>query len=196
MLQAAEKGGVIVKSECGISKIERKEGKFFIELSSGEYHPYDKVLIATGSAPKTYSWLESFGHTIAPQVPSLFTFNVPHSPFNSLAGISVPDAEVKIQGTSLKQRGPLLITHWGFSGPAVLKLSAWGARVLHDLKYSATALINWIPNTPMKHLRRSFWTKKSAYAARQISTEPLFELPRNLWKQLLLKADIQGDLRW
>ncbi len=125
------------------------------------------------------------GHHIVPPVPSLFTFNVPHSPLLELAGVSVPKADVRILGTDLKQSGPLLITHWGFSGPAILKLSAWGARILHDMQYEATLIVNWLPDITRRSLVDMLNTFKAQNPAKLVVSECPVPLPKNLWKKLL-----------
>jgi predicted Rossmann fold flavoprotein len=126
-----------------------------------------RLLIATGGNPKSaqYDWLRALGHTIAEPVPSLFTFNVPDSPLSELMGVSVPHARVVLAGEKLQYEGPLLVTHWGVSGPAVLKLSAWGARRLSELGYVGTALINWVPSFTEETLRP--WLQQFRQGKRQ-----------------------------
>ncbi len=193
---AAKRAAVEIKTECGINNIKKVNDQFHLELSTGETFICDKVLIATGSHPKTYSWMQALGHTLVPQVPSLFTFNVPDSPFLELSGVSVPKAHVKICETNLEQTGPLLITHWGFSGPAVLKLSAWGARILHDMDYKAKVHINWIPDYTYEQIRTQLLEDKKNSPSKQIGTESRFELPKTLWKKLLDLAEVPPQQRW
>jgi predicted Rossmann fold flavoprotein len=119
-------------------------------------------------------------------VPSLFTFNIPDSPLTELSGISVNPVILKIEGTSLKQQGPLLITHWGFSGPAALKLSAWGARALHDTKYEATLCVNWIP----AYKYADFLELKTKNPSQAIFLLNPSSLAKQLWRALLIKAEI------
>jgi predicted Rossmann fold flavoprotein len=140
--------------------------------------------------------LEGLGHTIIPPVPSLFTFNIPNSPFSELAGISVEKVEAKIQGTLLKQTGPLLITHWGFSGPAILKLSAWGARLLHERAYKATLQVNWLPEMSLSDIKEMLLGFKISAPARLLINEGPDKLPRNLWKKLAERAGATATLRW
>lgn len=196
LLNSARQADVEVKTECGVNSVKKIDNQFHLELSTGEVYICDKLLIATGSHPKTYSWMEQFGHTLIPQVPSLFTFNVPDSPFLELSGVSVPKAHVKICDTKLEQTGPLLITHWGFSGPAVLKLSAWGARILHEMDYKAKVHINWIPDYTYEQVRSQLLKDKKDSISKQISTESRFDLPKNLWKKLLEVSGISLQLRW
>lgn len=193
----ARKAKVDIRTECGVSAIERVEAGFEIPLNNGERLNCARVLVATGGTPKPFEWLKALGHTIQPLVPSLFTFNVPDSPLKELAGISVPKAHLCIDEIALEQAGPLLITHWGFSGPAVLKLSAWGARMLHDRAYQAKLCVNWLPDYNLQGLRQKLLDYKSAYPTRLVATDsPAEELPRNLWKKMVEMAGIETELRW
>ena len=133
---------------------KKNDNQFDIELKTGTILTSDHVLIATGSNPLGYRWAKELGHTIETPVPSLFTFNSKDSRLQDLAGVSVGNVRVSLVNTGRiiqEQTGALLITHWGLSGPAILKLSAWGARILHDNQYNMPLLINWIPdyNTEM-----------------------------------------------
>lgn len=196
-LQAeAKKSGVEVRLKTGVENFERTEKGFLLHLSNGETISCDRLLIATGSNRNIYETIANLGHTIIPLVPSLFTFNVPTSPLLELAGISVEKALVKIANTPLEQTGPLLITHWGFSGPAILKLSAWGARILHDLNYHATLIIDWLPDFNLEMLRKTLSDARQQYPERVIANESLFGLPRNLWKKLTTLAGISQEQRW
>src|SRR3990167_6712100 len=134
LMDAASKAGVDIRKQQRILSIQKRGQKFLIQLEDTQILA-DSVLLATGSSSWGYSLAKEFGHEIIEPVPSLFTFNVPTSPLLDLAGISVPNAIVTLKGTTFQQQGPLLLTHWGFSGPVVLKLSAWAARKLHDLDY-------------------------------------------------------------
>lgn len=142
LTQAAK--DVEIRLRQRIKSIEKKDQVFQIHLEGGILE-CDKLLLATGSSFQGYDFARLFGHTIIEPVPSLFTFNIPNCPLVELAGSSVQNAQVKIKGFPIEQTGPVLITHWGFSGPAVLKLSAWAARFLHEKKYSAEVEIDWAP---------------------------------------------------
>jgi len=139
--------------------------------------PAKNYILASGSSPDGYEIAKSRGHTIVPPVPSLFTFNIPNSPLKELSGISFSDVEVRID--KFVQRGPLLITHFGFSGPAVLKLSAWGARFLHEQNYSAEVVINWLPE---KKAYMTLLQYKKLHPKKQMETDNPFAFPRNFWK--------------
>lgn len=192
----AEKAGVAIRLVCGIKTLLKQEKGFKLELTTNEDLFCDRLLMATGSSPKIYPLLEALGHTVVPLVPSLFTFNVPDSPLLDLAGVSVPQARVKIKETELEQTGPLLITHWGFSGPAVLKLSAWGARILHHLDYKATFLINWLPTESEDSIRTKIKALKQEQGGKQTGSESPFLLPKQLWRRLLQLSQIDVDQRW
>jgi predicted Rossmann fold flavoprotein len=157
-----------------------------------------RLLIATGGAPKSenYQWLRHLGHTVAEPVPSLFTFNVPESPLRELPGVSVPNVRVRVAGEKLEYEGPILVTHWGVSGPAVLKLSAWGARRLHELKYESTALVSWVPAHTEETLRQWLHTFRDQNGRKTVESNPLFGLPQRLWRTLTEQAGISPEMRW
>lgn len=189
LMTSAKKAGVHLKTECGIQNIakhqENKDSKgFTLTLGSGEEVMCDKLLMATGSNSKIYGLLENLGHKIVPPVPSLFTFNVPDSPLSELSGIGIPKVHLKLADTSLEQTGALLITHFGFSGPAVLKLSAWGARALAELDYKAVLNINWLPDLSYEELKQCLIDYKQKNPLKLVTTESPINLPKNLWKAL------------
>ncbi|MBC5991558.1 BaiN/RdsA family NAD(P)/FAD-dependent oxidoreductase [Pontibacter cellulosilyticus] len=203
LMHEAGKAGVSIKTGVGVEKIEPQsiadgQQQFVLTLSNGQSITADKVLVCTGGNPKSqsYDWLRALGHTIQAPVPSLFTFNVPNNALKELMGVSVPKAKVRIAGQKLEYEGPLLITHWGYSGPAVLKLSAWGARLFHDLGYTFTALINWIPDYTEEALREQLQQYRQAHPKKVVSTNPLFGLPQRLWKTLTILAEIPEQTRW
>lgn len=155
----------------------------------------DKVLITTGSNPLIWETLKNMGHTIIEPVPSLFTFNIKDARIQDLPGISVPEAVIQIKNSKLSAKGPLLITHWGMSGPAILKLSAWGARELADLKYNFTIIINWLNKTPAI-VEEYLLNVKLEHAKKQISANPQFGVTTRLWKSLVNAASIPEEKRW
>src|SRR6185295_10928383 len=154
--EEAKKLGVQIVKGMDVIQLEKFATGFTVHIQNKEPIQCKKLLIATGSSRKMYSILEDLGHSIEPLVPSLFTFNVPTSPLLELAGVAAQKVHLKL--LKLEQTGPLLITHWGFSGPAVLKLSAWGAKELHAQEYKATLYINWLadhpPNTTQETLQK------------------------------------------
>jgi predicted Rossmann fold flavoprotein len=143
--------GIEINLKTPIKSIKHVNSQSKLTFSDGELKPgsFDKVIIATGGSPKRdgLQWLEELGHKMENPVPSLFTFNVPENPITKLMGVAVENVLVNIQGTKLKSSGPLLITHWGLSGPAILKLSALGARILSDMGYEFKIQVNWINET-------------------------------------------------
>ncbi len=202
---AARRAGVRVLARTAADEVTTlPEGGFSLRLSgegSAAIGPELRVghlLVATGGNPKSaaYDWLRALGHSIAEPVPSLFTFNVPASPLRELPGVSVPHARVVLAGEKLQYEGPLLVTHWGVSGPAVLKLSAWGARRLHELSYHGTALISWVPTYTDDTLRA--WTQafRLDNGKKQVAAHPQFGLPTRLWRTLVAEAGIGADARW
>ncbi len=156
----------------------------------------DYVIIASGGRHNLQGlqWLKNMGHTIQNPVPSLFTFNIPNNNIVNLMGVVAPKALVKIQGTNLQQTGAVLVTHWGLSGPAILKLSAWGARELADKNYNFVAAINWI-NILNEYLVREQLEKcKNLHAKKKISNINPFDLPNRLWMYLLEKSEINPEV--
>lgn len=196
LLEAARRAGVEVRTQSAVTSIEHTPEGFTVALKGGRgiLSPY--LLLATGSSPQAYAWLEALGHTVEPPVPSLFTFNVADPHLAPLAGISVPDARVRLEGTKLEQRGPLLVTHWGVSGPAVLKLSAWGARELHAHDYRMTLLISWTPDLHPERLRERLHAFKADEPRKRVHAHGPFALPGRLWAALVGRAGIGADKRW
>ena len=143
-----------------------------------------------------FEWLKKTGHHIEEPVPSLFTFNMPGNPVTQLMGVSVEKATVKIMGSKLSSEGPLLVTHWGMSGPVILRLSAWGARELADKQYHFSVLINWLPAYREQDLRSDWQSYREEYAAQKTGNKNPFGLPNRLWLYLLSCSGIQPDTRW
>lgn len=159
---------------------------------------FDKVIIATGGAPKLsgFDWLSKLNHTIEKPVPSLFTFNIPNNNVTKLMGLSMPNAIVMIPGTKLKSVGPVLITHWGLSGPGVLKLSAFGARVLSEKDYSFVVHVNWIHITNQEIIFDQLKDIQSENKKKQLSSIKPFDLPERLWIYFLTKCDLNPLVKW
>jgi predicted Rossmann fold flavoprotein len=156
------------------------------------------VLVATGGFPKKeqFAWLEALGHSILPPAPSLFTFNLPKHPITELMGLSVDEAVVRINGTKWAERGPLLITHWGLSGPVVLRSSAWAARDLQERGYSFDIRISWLPDENQEGLKEQFQQLRRQNGKGVVWHKNPFGLPRRLWEYLLLRCGIAELLRW
>lgn len=172
--------------------------RFVIELSGERQLTADYVCIACGGYPKgaMFEWLERLGHTIEQPVPSLFTFNMPGNKITELMGVSVPDAQVRIIGSKLSANGPLLITHWGMSGPVVLRLSAWGARELAAGNYQFTIGVNWLTGYNENSLREAMQGWRFELATQKITNRNPFGLPQRLWDYFLEQAGIGVDMRW
>ncbi len=156
-------------------------------------------MIATGSNPLGYRWAKDNGHGIESPVPSLFTFTIRDPRFHDLAGVSVSNVLIKLAESGKiiqEQTGPLLITHWGVSGPAVLKLSAWGARFLHDCRYQTPLVINWLPDYNEDKLRQILLAVKSQLAHRIIASSCPIPIPKRLWVSLLSYVGVDGGQRW
>lgn len=198
LLKEADKYKVAVQLQTGVTSIQKKENKFELQLSNGDIISADFVCVATGGFPKAnmFDWLTTTGHTIATPVPSLFTFNMPGNPITSLMGVSVERAIVKVAGTKLQEEGPLLITHWGMSGPVILRTSAWGARELADRNYHFTILVNWVPNYSEQMLRDEWQEIRERSGAQKISNKNPFALPNRLWSYLLQVSEIDPECRW
>lgn len=195
LLEAAEAAGVEIRLRSAVRSLTPSQGRFTVVLKGGETLSAERVLLATGSNPQVYSWAEALGHTLTPPVPSLFTFNVTDARLAGLAGVSVPQARVALGGTKLEQRGPLLVTHWGLSGPAVLKLSAWGARELAERDYQATLLVNWLSDTHPEAVRERLRALKAREARKGVTSANPFGLPARLWTSLVGAVGVASK-RW
>ena len=196
---AAEKAGVKLRLNCAVESITRNtDGKFELTLADSEKLSCDKLLLATGGcrAAAAGQMAVSLGHSLEAPVPSLFTFQIETPWLRSLAGVSLEQAEVSVPAAKLRERGPLLVTHWGLSGPAILKMSAWGARVLHDLNYQFPLFVNWLPESSPEKIVQDFQARRESAGAKLLVNVPLFPLTARLWEQLVLAAGIARDARW
>lgn len=155
----------------------------------------ENVVMATGSNPKIWELLQNLGHSIEEPVPSLFTFNVKDVRIKELMGISTP-ATVKVKKSKLEASGPLLITHWGLSGPGILRLSAWGARELADKKYHFAIMVNWLNETSFDEAIEALKENKEENAKKSVLKYPQFELPKRLWENLVKAAGINEETKW
>ncbi len=199
-MNEARRLGIEINTQSGIRKMEEVDGQieltFIVENVQNER--YDKVIVATGGSPKLsgFDWLEEFGHQISPPVPSLFTFNMPAEPIKELMGVVVEHATVRIRGTKLRGDGPLLITHWGMSGPAVLKLSSFGARILSELSYQCVAQVNWVNEVNVDMVSDRLIQLIKEQPNKQLSNARLLEIPIRLWIFLLEKCEIPKEITW
>lgn len=198
-LQAAAQYHIQINCQTEVKDISKAKDGLFNVLCTGEKSfTAEKILIATGGHPKVqaYAWLSRLGHSIAPPIPSLFTFNDSQNRFASLMGVSVGNAVVKIAGTSFEQQGPVLITHWGLSGPAVIRLSAWAAAYLHSVDYSFTVLVNWAGEKKEEDIRKELLQYRAAHPLKNVSGNPLFGLPLRLWAFLCSLSQIEEAKVW
>jgi hypothetical protein len=195
LLNSAEKAGVVLKLNQKVEAISKINNQFKI-VSSTDVFLADKLVVTTGSNPKLWSIIEGLGHTIVTPVPSLFTFKINDQRIKEIPGISVTNASMSIAGFPLEVNGPLLITHWGMSGPAILKLSAFGARYLADKNYQYTVIINWL-STPFSIVLNELKALKKEQPKKLVHLKSVFhEIPRRLWEKLVLAAEINNDMRW
>jgi predicted Rossmann fold flavoprotein len=198
LLREASLYRVDIRMNATVEKIQKDAEGWLVSLTGGNAIKADFICVATGGYPKAemFGWLLQTGHTIQPPLPSLFTFNMPGNPITALMGISVENAVVKITGTKMSQSGPLLITHWGMSGPAVLKLSAWGAAALAACGYKFVILVNWLPQWNENTLRIQMQQLRFDLAAQKMTNRNPFGLPARLWQYLLAQSGVNDHLRW
>jgi predicted Rossmann fold flavoprotein len=198
LLKEASKYGVEILFKSEVRSLKNEAGKFQIELSDLRHLTSDFVCIASGGYAKSdmFNWLKEPGHSIEEPIPSLFTFNLPNHPVTKLMGVSVENAKVKVRNSKLEEDGPLLITHWGLSGPAVLRLSAWGARQLALCNWQFTIVINWLPEFNEQSLRNKVLQLKDSNASQKIINKNPFGLPARLWEFLAGQSGIKTEWRW
>jgi predicted Rossmann fold flavoprotein len=198
LMKEADKYAVEIMMNAEVTTIKYDDKVFTLQLSGERKLTADFICIASGGYPKStqFQWLKNLGHTIEEPVPSLFTFNMPGNAITALMGVSVERAAVKIIGSKLSEEGPLLITHWGMSGPAVLKLSAWGARELQAKEYTFTIAVNWIPAYNENTVREKIQQLRFDIATQKIMNRNPFGLPNRLWEYLLQQSGVKEEWRW
>lgn len=197
LLREAEKYNVELLLNTSVNSLTASDKKWNLLLSNKNLQA-DYVCIACGGYPKSeqFNWILTTGHTISDPVPSLFSFNIPANSITELMGISVENVSIKITGTKLQESGPLLITHWGLSGPAILKLSAWGAIELKAKNYNFTIVVNWVPLYNENSLREKFQLWRFEMAKQQINNRNPLGLPTRLWEYFLNCISIPLNMRW
>lgn len=195
---AMMRAGVQVRFGRGVKDVVKTEDGWQLRFDDASTYDCDKVLLACGSIqkPEQWPWLTRLGHTIQPPAPSLFTFNLPGNPITQLMGVSVPDVTVKLAGIKGAQHGPILITHWGLSGPAVLKTSAWAARALQERKYECTVLVNWLKDVSESEVQEQFQDLRQVQGKQLLNSKNPFGLPRRLWEFFLQRAGVPEHMRW
>ncbi len=196
LLYAAQKAKVSIRTSTRVEQILQVGQGWQLQLAGQSTGlSCAKVMIATGSSTSIWEILSKAGHTIISPVPSLFTFNTKDARLRDLSGLSVANARVQVAGTKLMAEGPLLITHWGLSGPAILRLSAWGARDLHTLDHKFELLVNWISSTE-KEVLEVFNVMKVAHGKKTVFANAQFGMPQRLWQHLVMAVNIIETERW
>lgn len=183
--------------KTGIIRMEKVGDGFHLFSQENQFY-FDKVIVTTGGQPKItgLKWLEELGHYIIPPLPSLFTFNMPKNPICELMGNVVENTTVKVEGTKLIAKGPLLVTHWGMSGPAVLKLSAWGARILEEKGYNFSILVNWLDDKKAEEVQDLIEKIIKENGDKKVVNYNPFPMTNRLWCFILDKSIISRDLKW
>ena len=190
--------GVEIRMHAEVKEIEvGGPRRFAVRLADGRVLSADFVCVACGGYPKSglFDWIRGLGHSIEEPLPSLFTFNMPGNAITKLMGISVEAVRVRIAGSKLEETGPVLITHWGLSGPAVLRLSAWGARELAAVQYRFGIQVNWIPELTEVIVRERLQEQREERPGQGVGVRNPFGLPQRLWDYFLLSGGI-GNIRW
>lgn len=198
LLDTARKHGIKLHAKTGIDRTHlTNTGKFILTTTEGGNIEFDRLILATGGGRDSigHNIARSMGHTITPLAPSLFTFHIKDPRIDGLQGLSVPNAIATCPSVKLSQSGPLLITHWGLSGPAILKLSAWGARCLADCEYRFKLRVNWTGALDFESAKQTLLQAKQQHGAKQIGTNPLLGLPRRLWDRFLETELINPKLK-
>lgn len=193
-LTASQKLGITILTGQSVQSIFKKDNCWKIETQTENYLA-EKLILATGSNPKIWDMLHTFGHAIVTPVPSLFTFNIKDPRIKELPGIAT-QVNVKVIGSKLESTGPLLITHWGMSGPAILKLSAWGARILHDKNYQFAIEVNWLNDIETEEAEMLLKELKQEHAKKTVAKKSPLELQNRLWESLVLASGIGAETKW
>ncbi|MBS1780311.1 MAG: NAD(P)/FAD-dependent oxidoreductase [Bacteroidetes bacterium] len=181
-----------------VDRLEQSDDKWHIHFADGSVYVADKILIACGGFAKAeqYKWLTDIGHSFMPPVPSLFTFNMPKHPITQLMGVAVQGVTLKVSGTKIIEHGPLLITHWGFSGPVVLRTSAWAARELNERNYDFNIVVNWLGETNEAELKETIAELRKDQGKQFVHHKNPFDLPKRFWEYQLGQCGVGEDTRW
>lgn len=198
LVREANRYEVKVFTRHEVVNLERVADRWRVQLRDGRPLFFDFACVACGGYPKPeqFQWLQALGHAVTKPAPSLFTFNIPQHPITSLQGIALTQTVVRIPGTRLQESGPLLITHWGLSGPVVLRLSAWGARLLQEREYDFSIQVNWLPAFHEQSMLVRLQALRFEWAAQKIYNKNPWGLPQRLWEFLLKQAMIADHIRW
>lgn len=198
LTRACEKEGVEIRTSLGVKRLSRIDEQWELTLADKTTMKASHVVIACGGSPKRsgLDWLEELGHEIVAPLPSLFTFNIPKDPICTLMGLTIPDVRVSIQGTKIMADGPLLITHWGMSGPAVLKCSAFGARELAAKSYDFVAQLNWMNEKNAETVAQLLIDLATSAPKKQLANHRPLKLPARLWIHMLEKLALDASKMW
>lgn len=193
-LNTARKLGIDVLTGQSVQEVYKGENYWKVETNHQSFK-CDRLVMTTGSNPKIWEMMSKIGHTIVSPVPSLFTFNIKDNRIKDLMGLSAV-ASVKVKDSKLKASGPLLITHWGISGPGILRLSAWGARELYDKKYQFVLQVNWLNDKDFEETLNLLKDLKEEHSKKLVVKFCPFEFPKRLWENLVLASGINSDIKW
>ena len=198
LMNETRKLGIGIKTKSNIKKLKQTETGYELGFHRGGRVEADKVIVATGGSPRAsgFDWLRDLGHEIEEPVPSLFTFNMPEEPIKELMGVVADPVSVKIMGSKLQSDGPLLITHWGMSGPAILKLSAFGAEELSKEEYQFNVLVNWTGEKTEQEVREMLKAVVGDHGLKKITNVNPFQLPGRLWEFLIGKLEFGENMIW
>jgi len=187
--------GILLRPNQEVHKIEPGP-TFNLHVADGQ-EEYDAVFLASGGKTKleAYDWIQELGIAVEPPIPSLFTFNLPKHPFKGLEGVALP-ATVKLEKSKLLETGPLLFTHWGLSGPVILRLSAWGAKEMADRNYELTAFFNFVPDMPQQKVRDTLTERRTSARLKTIAANREFQLPSRFWEKMTDLAEIPAGMKW
>ncbi len=198
LLKEAKDLGVVVKLHTSIESLEKSESHFILKTPKEEVIA-DRVILTVGGIPRYESmkWLEDAGCEMIKPVPSLFTFNMPKHPVIELMGVSVDKTESRIEKEKLSSNGPLLITHWGMSGPSILKLSAWGARILAEKNYQFNLLVNWVNGSKEEEVRNKLLlSSEGDFSGKKVYSVNPFNISKRMWQYICEKVEISVETRW
>jgi predicted Rossmann fold flavoprotein len=186
LTHAAQKAGVKVMLKNSIVSVNKLKNRFELSILNGTKQQFDKVIVTTGGHPKleSYNWLKQLGHNIIPPVPSLFTFNIPNNPLEGLTGVSTPQAQVALPAINFKSVGPILITHWGLSGPAVLKCSAFAAKWMNECGYHFSCEVDWLPTITPEVALNLIKEATAQHPKKNFNNLQIFDIPARLWLRI------------
>jgi predicted Rossmann fold flavoprotein len=199
LMAAARSAGVKIWTQARVRSITKPDDRFSVELADGRILVADRILLATGSSPQGYRWVRDLGHHVIPPIPSLFAFQIKDPELLALAGVSAKNVAVKLAEAGKEvpsQSGDILITHWGLSGPAILKLSAWGSRFLSKQNYRSKLIINWLPTSSPDKLSKIFQDLRLQIPQKSIRNNCPVIIPQRLWIYMLERSQIDLERRW